>query len=88
MALLPNGRLPTGTIAALTTLMSEGDLRLLQWTVQDSYEELSPELVETAYNVAREMHPQVPSLRELMSFNHLSAPPPNPEPTTDLQLPS
>jgi len=69
MALLPNGRLPTGTIAALTTLMSEGDLRLLQWKVQDSQETLGPELLETAYEVARELHPEAPSLKELMAWD-------------------
>jgi len=62
-------KLPTGTISGMTTLMSEGDLQLLQWLIQDSYEELPPEQVEWAYNVARKMHPSAPSLKELMAWD-------------------
>ena len=72
--------LPSGTINSLTTLMSEGDLNLLQWTVQDSYESLPPEMVELAYEMARERHPQAPSLRELLAFDHQNPPPSNPGP--------
>ena len=61
--------LPTRMIAGLTTAMSEGDLGYLQHRVQESLLFQPQETVEQAYEMAREMHPSAPSLKELMAWD-------------------
>ena len=56
--------------ALLSTTMAEGDLEYLQEQTRRMQEtSTDPEELRQAYEMAREMHPSAPSLKELLAWD-------------------